>query len=135
MAIKSFNNEGLFPVNSIDGFNVSTTSFTITDPDQRKSSLLFDGNKSLETGAISAASVIWPASYFPDNIVRQYVIFVDPGYVGKEFAIIDKNRLSARFTLEFTVLSSGFVDHQTITSIDNNSVGPEIRRLYALGYI
>ncbi len=139
MSNKSFKNGGKFDNSpgsvNIDGFNVTTSIVSITDPNQRQSSILFDGDTSTETGTISSVSVVWPGSYFSDGVVRQYVSFVDIGYSGKEFAIIDKDRLAARFTCEFTLLSTGMLAHQTITSIDNNSVSPEMRRLYNLGYI
>jgi len=139
VSIKSFKNGGLFSTaawdQNIDGFNVSTSIISIIDNNQHLSSLLFDGDTSLETGTVSGMSVIWPGSYFPDGVGRQYLAAADVGYAGKEFAIIDKDRLAARFTLEFTLLPSGYLDHQTITSIDNNSVSPEMRRLYHLGYI
>ena len=128
MGIKSYTYQGTFTTTlSINGFNISALTLGLPLPSQRKSSILFNGDKSTEVGITSAASVIWDGG--------QYIISVDVGYVGKEFAIIDENRLAARFTLEFIVLPSGNIAHQTITSIGNNSVGPEIRRLYNLGYI
>jgi len=128
MGIKSYTDQGTFTNTlSINGFNVSALTLGLPLPSQQKSSILFNGDKSTEVGITSAASVIWDGG--------QYIISVDVGYVGKEFAIIDENRLAARFTLEFIVLSSGNIADQTITSIGNNSVGPEIRRLYNLGYI
>ena len=91
MSILSFNNQGLFTGElDIDGFNVDSFPQGLT-ADQKKSALVFDGNLALETDTLVPVS-----GSFLGGI---YTMDIDPGYHGKIFAIIDKDRLSTQFTL------------------------------------
>ena len=127
MSIKSFKNQLLF-IGLIDPtFKVSTInggyrliSLTV---DEQKSALLFDGDINIEINQPYACNLIF------NEVV--YNMSIDEGYDGKEFAIIDKNRLSARFTLDISITDAS----QVITSTGHDSVSPEIRRLSALGYL
>ena len=121
MSILSFSNQALFTgVTDIDGFDVDTFSNGLT-VDQQQSALLFNGNLSLES------TLLRPASGTFDG--GKYTMDINQGYDGKVFAIIDKNRRSTQFTYNSAVVS------QTFGPTTNDSVGPEMRRLYTLGYI
>ena len=121
MSILSFTNQGLFTGEfDIDGFNVDSFPQGLTS-DQQKSALAFDGNIALETDTLVPVS-----GAFLGGV---YTMDIDPGYHGKVFAIIDKDRLSTQFTF------NSASEAQTFVEAGYDSVGPEIRRLAALGYV
>ena len=121
MSILSFTNQALFTgVTDIDGFDVDTFSTGLT-VDQQQSALLFNGDLSLETTTLRPVS--------GDFQGARYTMDINQGYDGKVFAIIDKNRRSTQFTYNSAAVG------QTFGPATNDSVGPEMRRLYTLGYI
>jgi len=121
MSILSFNNQGNFSGNlDIDGFNVATFSNGLT-VDQQKSALAFDGNASLETTTAVPASGTFEGAI--------YTMDIDQGYNGQVFTIINKDRLSTQFTF------NSAVEGQTFGAASYDSTGPELRRLYTLGYV
>lgn len=121
MSIKSFKNQGSFTgVLDVDTFGVSTFSNGL-DASKQKSALLFDGDASIEIDVEVPASVVFDGG--------TYTMDLDEGYDGKVFAIINEFRQSVQFTYDTSVTI------QTPTAITFDSVGPEVRRLAALGYV
>ena len=121
MSIISFRNQSSFTgVLDEAGFNVSTFNNGL-DANQQKSALLFDGDLSLQNNVEVPATVVFDGA--------TYTMDIDQGYDGKVFAIINEFRQSVQFTYDTSVTS------QTPTAITFDSVGPEVRRLAALGYV
>ena len=120
MSIKSFKNQGLFTgVLDVDGFGVDTFNNGL-NAEKQQSALLFDGLDS-EDDVTNGATVVFDGS--------TYTMDIDEAYDGKVFAIINKFRQSVQFTYDKSTTA------QTPTAITFDSVGPEVRRLAALGYV
>ena len=59
----------------------------------------------------------------------KFTMDIDDSYAGMEFAIIDPEFNSIRFTFDTGV------EEQVVTAQDRNSISPRIRRLVNLGYL
>lgn len=85
------------------------------------------------TGNSTAVSV--SAEGFPSyggfglDTEYKFTMDIDDSYAGMEFAIIDPEFNSIRFTFDTGV------EEQVVTAQDRNSISPRIRKLVNLGYL
>tara|TARA_R110000772_G_C12974006_1_gene404988 strand:+ start:99 stop:488 length:390 start_codon:yes stop_codon:yes gene_type:complete len=129
MSIKNFKNHSSFTGEDLSprykfgaGFGLSAYNIGL-NLEEQKSYVLFDSvaaAEDLNTVSVAASALFEGVSYLFD---------VDTSYDGQLFAIINNDRLSTQFTFNSAAVG------QTLSVASYDSVGPEIRRLHALGYV
>tara|TARA_R110000796_G_scaffold245675_1_gene370037 strand:+ start:242 stop:631 length:390 start_codon:yes stop_codon:yes gene_type:complete len=129
MSIKNYKNHSSFTGNDSSprynfgaGFGLSAYAINL-DLEEQKSYLLYDSvsaAEDLNTASVAASALFEDVTYLFD---------VDTSYDGQLFAIINNDRLSTQF-----IFNSAAVG-QTLSAASYDSVGPEIRRLHAQGYV
>lgn len=129
MSIKNFKNHSSFTGNNSSsrynfgaGFGLSAYNIGL-DLEEQKSYVLFDSVSAAED--LNNDPVAASASFEGVN----YLFDIDTSYHDQLFAIINNDRLSTQFTY------NSAVEVQTLGDSSYDSVGPEVRRLNALGYV
>ena len=129
MSIKNFKNHSSFTGNDPSprykfgaGFGLSAYDVNL-NLEEQKSYLLYDSVSAAED--LNGVEVSASAEF--EDVT--YLFDVDTSYDGQLFAITNNDRLSTQFTF------NSAVEVQTLSDSSYDSVGPEIRRLNALGYV